>query len=558
MITFLEDLFDGSAGPLGGRVPNTVIGTFAWIEDGPALSLDGSGSIVSDTTTNTASFGSSYSLLTGGSSSQLLDIEIEFTMGADISANANGHYGIRTWFNINGNNWRGLLFADPSDVWILQLLGPSVNQYFYMTGHLTGGSTYTMALHIEEGSQSLTVNGQTVTASGTLYGVDGLGSIQLNVGHPNSVSRLTVSDATPAGPDPETVNADLTAELGILDTTSAQATHLVGLPGTFFASAHSSAGEREFSGIAQIGTLNARTGASASLGAQPGTLVSSITVPISVQANLSGQAGTMEASATVAVTMRADLRLSSSGTLEAYAGAVAALSAQPGDLSAAAVAGVLAQFAGGAPMGTLQAAASAGIVVNAHLVGQLTMPAPSMYADLAAPMGILFASSHVVMEIAFESYVMNLKPTNKARVHEVTHYTQMPFSGMVRWQGNWYGWGPSGLYLIGGDTDEGEPIPWAWNTGITNFGSRQMKVVRETFLHGRLGPTATASVSIGEDADVTYAAVIERGRNAQAHRIKYGKGLKAEYWSFGLADVTGSAMEVDSMQHEPQPLSRKI
>lgn len=558
MTTLFEDLFSGSAGALAGHVPDTVIGTFVWADGGPTLSLNGSGSIVSDTTTNTASFGSAYSTLTGGSSSQLLDIEIEFTLGSDISANASGHYGIRGWFKLNGNNWRVLLFADPSDVWILQLIGTDTSANMDITAFIAASTTYTMALHIEEGNQTLTLNGQTLSLTDSLYGVDGLGEIQLNVGHPNSVSRLTVADATPAGPEPETVTADLTAELGILSTVSASATHLVGLPGTLSASTHSSAGEREFSGIAQPGTLNAFTGANASMSAQPGTLVSSITVPISVQANLSGQAGTMEASATVAVSMRADLRMSSSGTLTAYAGAVAAMSAQPGELSTAAMAGVLAQFAGGAPMGTLQAAASAGIVVNANLVGQPMMPAPSAYADLTAPLGQLVASSHVVVEIAFESYVMNLKPTNKARVHEVTRYTGMPFSGMVRWQGNWYGWGPSGMYLIGGDTDAGEPISWAWKTAVTNFGSRQMKVVRETFLHGRLGQTATASVSVGEDADVTYAAVIERGRNAQAHRIKYGKGLKAEYWSFGLADVTGSAMEVDSMQHEPQPLSRKI
>ena len=197
-----------------------------------------------------------------------------------------------------------------------------------------------------------------------------------------------------------------------------------------------------------------------------------------------------------------------------------------------------------------------------HGSADLTLPpliaGPSGYATVILPVLRLSASGSQVVAVTYEAYAMNLKPTNKARVHEVTRYTGMPFSGMVRWQGNWYGWGPSGMYLIGGDTDAGEPISWAWKTAVTNFGNRQMKVVRETFLHGRLGPTATASVSVGEDADVTYAAVIERGRNAQAHRIKYGKGLKAEYWSFGLADVTGSAMEVDSMQHEPKPLSRKI
>lgn len=183
---------------------------------------------------------------------------------------------------------------------------------------------------------------------------------------------------------------------------------------------------------------------------------------------------------------------------------------------------------------------------------------PYAHGDAVLLPFVSFGSGGEVIVTTFEGYAVNLAKVGKQKVHPVTHYTNLPFSGMVHWQGDWYGWGPSGLYLIGGADDDGAAIPWSWHTAITNFGSRQMKVVRETFVHGRLGATVSASVSIGEAADVTYAAVIERGSSAQAHRIKYGRGLKAEYWSFGLADVTGSAMEVDSMQHEPQPTSRKI
>lgn len=160
--------------------------------------------------------------------------------------------------------------------------------------------------------------------------------------------------------------------------------------------------------------------------------------------------------------------------------------------------------------------------------------------------------------VTFEAYAINLQPSTDAGVYPVTRYTSMPFSGIVRFRGSYYGWGPGGLYLLGGDTDAGQSIAWSLHTAATNFGSRQLKVVRETFLHGRISPTATARVSVGEAADVSYAAVIHRGSKAQAHRIKYGRGLKADYWSFGLADVTGSAMEIDSMQHEPEALSRKV
>ena len=210
------------------------------------------------------------------------------------------------------------------------------------------------------------------------------------------------------------------------------------------------------------------------------------------------------------------------------------------------------------PMPQVDAGISAEGTVSIEVEMPMLVSGPWGTIVAVMPMALVEVVARSVVTVTYEAYSINLAPVGKQKVRPVTRYTNRPFSGMVRWQGNWYGWGPDGLYLIGGDDDDGAAIPWSWHTAVTNFGSRQMKVVRETFIHGRLGATVSASVSIGEAADVTYAAVIERGRTAQAHRIKYGRGLKAEYWSFGLADVTGSAMEVDSMQHEPQPLSRKI
>jgi hypothetical protein len=194
------------------------------------------------------------------------------------------------------------------------------------------------------------------------------------------------------------------------------------------------------------------------------------------------------------------------------------------------------------------------------LVGSLPMLVPSGFGRLIGelPMMTGVMSGQFVVALVYEAYAVNLQPSTKAGVLPVTRYTGMPFSGIVRYQGNYYGWGAGGLYMLGGDTDAGEPIPWAWKTGITNFGSPQKNQAREVFLHGRMGPSVTASVSVGEKADVTYPGTIVRGADAQAYRIKYGRGLKAEYWSFGFADVTGSAMEIDLMQHPTQPTTRRI
>lgn len=210
------------------------------------------------------------------------------------------------------------------------------------------------------------------------------------------------------------------------------------------------------------------------------------------------------------------------------------------------------------PMIELESSIESGKVISIAVNLAALVPGPFGRINIEIPMVVATIIGRFVATITFEAYSINLQPSTDAGIYPVTRHTGMPFSGIVRYRGSYYGWGPGGLYLLGGDTDAGQPIPWSWHTAITNFGSRQLKVVRETFLHGRLSPTATAKVSIGEASDVSYAAVIQRGSKAQAHRIKYGRGLKADYWSFGLADVAGSAMEVDSLQHEPEKLSRKV
>lgn len=362
--------------------------------------------------------------------------------------------------------------------------------------------------------------------------------------------------ATAAG-----ATASLSAPMGTLIALAAGRTELTAPMGTLIATGHDSTGERSFAGTAPMGTLQALGGAKATLSAPMGTLIASVTVPVSVTAELVSPMGTLLASGTVGVSMRADLRLSSAGTVEAYSGGNAALVAPMGTLNAIAAVGVLAHFAGTAPMGSLSALATTGIVVRAELTAPMLVPTPSARATLTAPMGFLTAYGHAVVTTTYEAYAVNLKPGDRMP-NQVTRYTNYPFNQIVRFQGNYYGVASDGLYLLGGDTDYHAVTPtgpsWAVKTAITDFGSSMNKVTRETFLGARLGPAVSASVSIGEAADVTYVAKILRGQKAQNHRVKYGKGLEARYWSFGFSDAAGGQAEIDTLEFDMRETGRKL
>lgn len=187
------------------------------------------------------------------------------------------------------------------------------------------------------------------------------------------------------------------------------------------------------------------------------------------------------------------------------------------------------------------------------------------YGSGTAVFGALAALGYgrLVVEITYEAYAINLKPGNRAGVHEVSHYTNWPFDGIVRHGSRYYAWGPAGLFEIGGATDYNAAtplvptaIPWDWMTTVTDFGSSQKKAMRQMAIGGRIGPNVVAKVATGRDADYSYRYSTSRGQKAQNYRVKLGKGLDDRYYSFGLSG-TGEG-DVDTIDIDVETLSRKM
>lgn len=252
-----------------------------------------------------------------------------------------------------------------------------------------------------------------------------------------------------------------------------------------------------------------------------------------------------------------DLTLPRFAAIEAHGGGIASASLPAITISASGTAGITGTVVAVLPMLTIEASGTADNYGRLDALLPMLERVNAGLADIALPMFVVQASGIAVVTVTHEGYAINLMP-GEGMPNQVTRYTAWPFNQIVRWGEDYYGVADDGIYLLGGNDDDGDPIAWRMRTGITNFGSRQKKQVRETFLHGRLGPSVTAKVSVGEAADQTYAALIERNNAALAHRIKYGRGLQAQFWSFELTDATGSQFELHGLQHQPAETTRKV
>ena len=140
--------------------------------------------------------------------------------------------------------------------------------------------------------------------------------------------------------------------------------------------------------------------------------------------------------------------------------------------------------------------------------------------------------------------------------YEVTRYTNFPFTHVVRYQNSYFGANSTGLYLLEGTTDDGAAIPYEIETHPDTFGHTGMKTAVSAYFSGRIDPEMTAKVIAGQDAPQTYSYTSPRGATAQAHRVKFGRGVKDRYLAVGLAG--NGVLELDEIELEIDKLKRRI
>jgi len=324
------------------------------------------------------------------------------------------------------------------------------------------------------------------------------------------------------------------------------------------AQGHDATGERAAAVVIPFPQIVALAGARAAVTIPFPVIEASMTVPVRITASvvipfpqiIARLTGTERMTASVVIPFP---------QIDAKGGGNAEVTVPAFTASASATVGAIMQALVTIPFPQISASGAAGIVINAYVLIPMIQSVPNGRAFVVIPFPTIVARGSAVVAVTYEAYAVNLMP-GESMPNQVTRYTNYAFDHIIRHQDSYYGFKSGGVYLLGGATDYAATptaVPWDWKTAITGFGSRQKKQVREGFIHGRLGPNVTASVSIGEAADETYAATIVRGSTAQAHRVKYGKGLKAEFWSFGFSG-TGPTCDVDSMEHEPVELTRRL
>ena len=213
------------------------------------------------------------------------------------------------------------------------------------------------------------------------------------------------------------------------------------------------------------------------------------------------------------------------------------------------------------PMFTLDAAGTRQNSGSIDITLPMLIPSIFATADFSLPMLSLDAQITAVVTVSYEAYAVNLKHSprsgdNMQPIDEMTHYTNFPFTQIVRYKNSYYGVAEDGLYLLEGATDNGAPIPWSIKTGTTDFGTPTQKTVAAAYFSGRMGAASTVTHTAGEGTGINYNFTTPLGTPAKNYRQVLAKGVKARYHALG-ASGTG-VCELDGIEFDVRQLSRRI
>lgn len=146
-----------------------------------------------------------------------------------------------------------------------------------------------------------------------------------------------------------------------------------------------------------------------------------------------------------------------------------------------------------------------------------------------------------------------------ARNKGVTSYDNFSFNSYAKINGRNYGAGPSGLYRLGdADADEGTSISWTIKTGQHDGGVVALKRLPEVVMG--LRSSGKVKVKVHPDDLVSYEETLPAVRTStiRQHRVKPGKGMRSRWYAVELQGVSGSDIELASLQINMVDTTRRI
>lgn len=143
----------------------------------------------------------------------------------------------------------------------------------------------------------------------------------------------------------------------------------------------------------------------------------------------------------------------------------------------------------------------------------------------------------------------------------VSEYRNWDFNSFAKIGDRYFAAGDGGLYALGAEHDDGEPISARVLTMMTDFDTPAQKRVVSAYMGYTASGELVFKVRSVDDGVLTehwYAAQDTQAVSPRENMVRLGRGMKSRYWQFEIENVDGADFEVDQLELHPVRLRRRV
>jgi hypothetical protein len=115
----------------------------------------------------------------------------------------------------------------------------------------------------------------------------------------------------------------------------------------------------------------------------------------------------------------------------------------------------------------------------------------------------------------------------------------------------------NGIYEGGGGDDDGTEIDASYKTGAIDIFTTEKQQLRDAYLNFR-SDGDIQMFSVGEEINArAYTIVNSASGTLHERRAKQERGIKDRHFSFGVSNINGSSLEIDTARILTEPVRKR-
>jgi len=180
-------------------------------------------------------------------------------------------------------------------------------------------------------------------------------------------------------------------------------------------------------------------------------------------------------------------------------------------------------------------------------------------ADCGDRGAVLLVGDQCIHTVGGQTLITNLAIGKPSGEKATTQRTNFGFNSYIELAGSYYGLSSSGVFTLGGSTDDGAAISAYFKTGTTNLGSS--KPMRAGYCYFTMEADGAVYLKVTPNKDTTLTETFNFTPTTDkfhTHREKLGKGLRAGTFGFEFGNTAGSDFSVYMIEAAFQSLSRRL